>query len=298
MAHSSPVPRGVPYSIGMNDGADERDSRVGLARILLEGSLDAKLAPLRSEPEAVAPATPGEPDWAGFSTPARDPGLEMASGSEPLPRPGALRDPRARALCLARFAHHELQAVELFAWALLRWPSWPGLLRAGLFGILADEQRHARGYLDRLRALGYAFADFAPHSDYFWKHRPAFAEPGAYLAAMGLTLEQANLDFTLVYRDAFREAGDEASAALCQTVHDDEIGHVRFASRALAELRPDLDEIARYEESVPFPLGAARAKGRRFDPGARKRAGLGDAFIEHVRRARSSQERGRGPERP
>ena len=27
---------------------------------------------------------------------------------------------------------------------------------------------------------------------------------------MGLTLEQANLDFTLLYRDGFREAGDEA----------------------------------------------------------------------------------------
>ena len=54
--------------------------------------------------------------------PARDPGLEMRSGVEALPRPGALTSPQARAVCLARFAHHELMAVELFAWALLRWP--------------------------------------------------------------------------------------------------------------------------------------------------------------------------------
>jgi hypothetical protein len=48
--------------------------------------------------------------------------------------------------------------------------------------------------------------------------------------------------------------------------------------------------VAAYEAAVPFPLGAARAKGRRFDAGARRRAGLGEDFIEHVRRARSRAE--------
>ena len=56
----------------------------------------------------------------------------------------------ARAECLARFAHHELMAVELFAWALLRWPMMPSPMRAGFVGVLAQEQVHCRLYLERL----------------------------------------------------------------------------------------------------------------------------------------------------
>ncbi len=264
----------------------------GCRRILQRGDLAAKLAPLRLV--APWPGPVGDEALArdGFRPPpARGPGLEMGAGARPLPRPSALCRPEARAECLARFAHHELQAVELFAWALLRWPGLAADLRRGLVAVLGDEQRHATAYLGRLYSLGYGFGDFAPHSDYFWKHLPRLARPASFFAGMGLTLEQANLDFTLLYRDGFRAAGDEASARVCQAVHNDEIAHVAFAARALARLAPESEEIARYEAAVPFPLSAARAKGRRFEPGPRERAGLGAAFIEHVRCARSSQER-------
>lgn len=257
--------------------------------ILLEPALDAKLVP----------APPGLPDRApgpalAVAAPAREPALAFSTGAGPLPRPGELASARARAACLARFAHHELMAVELFAWALLRWPELPAPLRAGLWRALGEEQTHCRLYLGRLRAHGAGLGDFS-HSDYFWKHVPAIDRsprgPAAFLCAMGLTLEQANLDFSLVYRDAFRDAGDLASARVCQRVHDDELGHVRFALRALRALDPGAhSDVERYERAVPFPLSAARAKSRRFDVGARRRAGLSDALIEHVRRARSTQE--------
>ena len=164
--------------------------------------------------------------------------------------------------------------------------------------VLCDEQRHARLYLERLSAEGRTFEAFAPHSDYFWRHVPALDAapdgPAAFVAAMGLTLEQANLDFSALYRDAFAAAGDEQSAAVCAAVHADEIRHVRMAAHWLRELRTEPDDRARYEATVPFPLSAARAKGRRFEIAARRRAELEEDFIEHVRSARSSQERGRG----
>lgn len=225
----------------------------------------------------------------------------MRGGSDRLPKPGQLRDPAQRAFCLSRFAHHELMAVELFAWALLRWPELPKPLRRAWLGALADEQRHCRLYLTRLAEHGGHF-ETDDHSDYFWRQMPAIAAsasgPSAFLAAMGLTLEQANLDFTLVYRDAFAEAGDPESAHVCQTVHDDEIGHVALASRWLERLDASAGgtrtrDLDRYLEYVPFPLGPARAKGRRFEVGPRRHAGLSEAFIEHVRLARSSQERSR-----
>ena len=75
---------------------------------------------------------------------------------------------------------------------------------------------------------------------------------------------------------------------------------MRVAATWLRRLcSPGTPEIEAYEATVPFPLGAARAKGRRFDTAARRRAGLGEDFIEHVRRARSRAEQARpkrGPE--
>jgi len=228
--------------------------------------------------------------------PERSAGLAMGPGVGRLPRPGALSDPRARAQCLARFAHHELMAVELFAWALLRWPELPVALQRGLLRALEQEQVHCRLYLARLGALGAALTDF-DHSDYFWKCVPAISRSPhgvrAFLCAMGLTFEQANLDFTLLYRDAFRGVGDEDSAQVCQRVHDDEVEHVRLAAHWNLRLHPGATGATQrdaYARAVPFPLSAARAKGRRFSSAARRRAGLSAAFIEYIRTARSSAE--------
>lgn len=297
----------------MQSTGDQRpqptDVRGFCLSVLECGDLETKLAaPRTRDGVPLDDTTPGEPVL--LDAPARDPGLEMSAGLGKLPKPGELSSPDARALCLARFAHHELMAVELFAWALLRWPDVPAGLRRGLLGALADEQKHCRLYLDRLAAHEARFETF-DHSDYFWKQAPAIAASPhgmrAYLAAMGLTLEQANLDFSITYRDAFRQAGDEASARVCQVVHDDEIGHVRLAVEWLPRLGGGPDDsaderhgdeggsqaddgIALYEDNVPFPLGASRAKGKRFEPAPRRAAGLSDRFIEYVRDAKSPQQ--------
>ncbi|MHA7837702.1 MAG: DUF455 family protein [bacterium] len=272
------------------------DVRAFCLRILERGDLASKLAPPEDARGRLLPDHPSGPAIS-IERPARDPGLRMRGGRERLPRPGQLTSAADRALCLARFAHHELMAVEYFAWALLRWPDLPGGLRRGLLSALTDEQRHCRLYLDRLTAHGASF-ERDDHSDYFWRHAPAIAAspagPRAFLAAMGLTLEQANLDFTLTYRDGFAAAGDAESAAVCQEVHDDEIAHVALAARWLVRLGADdaagSSDLDRYLSSVPFPLGPARAKGRRFAVAPRRRAGLSPELIEHVRHARSPQQ--------
>lgn len=290
-------------TIPLSASSTPRSIREFCQRILLRGDLESKLTPPDSGTGSPLADEPHEAPIL-IDRPVRDPGLRMNRGSNRLPRPGQLAKPAERILCLARFAHHELMAVELFAWALLRWPDLPPPLRRGLLSALADEQRHCRLYLDRLAAHGGRF-DTDHHSDYFWQQAAAIAAspdgPRAFLAAMGLTLEQANLDFTLTYRDGFAEAGDDESAAVCQTVHDEEIAHVALALRWMERLddstsgaeQSDLD---RYLECVPFPLGPARAKGRRFEVGPRRKAGLSEAMIEHIRLARSPQEH--RPERP
>lgn len=260
--------------------------------ILGSGDLPSKLSPpVQMDGRPLDDSDPGHALY--IAHPVRDPSIAMASGLPNLPRVGALKDPNARITCLARFAHHELMAVELFAWALLRWPDLPRELRREFTRTLADEQRHCQMYIDRLTALGGTFFN-PPYSNYFWKHVPAISRSphgaNAFLAAMGLTLEQANLDFTLLYSEAFREAGDSESADILMKVHADEIKHVAMAAHWIKVLGPPgTDIIEAYSEAVPFPLSAARAKARQFDVTSRRRAGLGEPFIEYVRDAQSNQ---------
>jgi uncharacterized ferritin-like protein (DUF455 family) len=254
-------------------------------RILERGDLETKLAP---PPADLDDAQPGPALC--VDRPARDAPLSLATGADRLPRPSALGSAEARARCLARFAHHELMAVELFAWALLRWPALDTELRRAFVRVVADEQRHCRMYLERLAAHGSNLT-LHPRSDYFWKHAQTIARspygPRAFLCAMGLTLEQANLDFAAIYRDAFRASGDERSAQVCDAVQRDEVRHVALAARWLRKLAPGRSDLEAYTEAVPFPFAATRAKGRRFDAEARRRAGLSADFIEAVRTARS-----------
>jgi uncharacterized ferritin-like protein (DUF455 family) len=263
-------------------------------QILEAGDLESKLAP----PSARVFDRPPDPETTPPPPlrPSRKPALDMRGRVERLPKPGELRSPEARALCLARFAHHELMAVEMFAWALLRWPALPHSIQCGLLGVLRDEQRHCRLYLERLEEHGSKLEDHVL-SDYFWKHVPAISQspagPAAFFASMGLTFEQGNLDFAPLYRDAFREAGDSLSADVCTRVHRDEIEHVRFAAESLRALSGSphaSSDVELYERATPCPLCAARAKGRRFDTAARRQAGLSEEFIDYVRRARSPQE--------
>ena len=75
-----------------------------------------------------------------------------------------------------------------------------------------------------------------------------------------------------------------------------------LAARWLVQLDETVDaaadgpgDLSAYLAAVPFPLGASRAKGRRFEVAPRRKAGLSEAMIEHVRVARSSQERANRP---
>lgn len=279
-------------SVSASDSAsDSLSARAFALAVLQRGDLAAKLAP---PDDVVVDACDAADAPLFIDAPARDPALALATvgagkGAGKLPPLGALGDPAARVACLERFAHHELQAVELFAWALLAFPALPEALRRGFLFALRDEQLHCRLYLDRLAAHGAQLErapGAPPLSDYFWRHVPAIRAaadpPLAFLCAMGLTLEAANLDFTLLYRDAFRAAGDEETAAVLQRVHDDELAHVRLAAVWATRLSGAASDVDAYRQGVPFPFSAARAKARRFDGAARRRAGLSEEMIRYV----------------
>jgi uncharacterized ferritin-like protein (DUF455 family) len=192
-----------------------------------------------------------------------------------------MRDPSQRARILHALANHELQAVELFAWALLAFPSAPRSFRAGLVKILADEQRHLRMYDRRLAAHGTHFGAL-PVTAHFWNRLPDPSTPLPFLCTIGLTFENANLDFAGEYARAARAAGDDDTARVLDEVHADEIGHVRFAWVWLRRLAPDADPWDTYLAGLAPPLGPARARGATLDEDARRRAGLSPDFIARL----------------
>jgi uncharacterized ferritin-like protein (DUF455 family) len=194
------------------------------------------------------------------------------------PPVAGMRDPAQRARILHALANHELQAIELFAWALLAYPAAPIAFRRGLVAILADEQRHFGMYVERLAALGGAFGDH-PVTGHFWNKLDHLATPLDFVCAMGLTFENANLDFAGDYAEAARACGDDATAAVLDQVHTDEISHVHFGWIWLRRLAGDMDPWQAYLAHVKFPLGPRRARGARFDREARRRAGFDEAFI-------------------
>lgn len=262
-------------------------------RVLCGGELADKLLSPRGPDGKLLPFVPDLPSLPSLppgGSPARAGVLQIREGATALPRLSQLTDPVARAQCLERFAHHELQAIELYAWMLLAYPELPLGLRRALLLTLEEEQTHLQLYIDRMRDFDW-YLGASPLTDYLWQHHQGIArspEPGlSFLCAMGLTFEQANLDFALLFRDGFRRAGDEQSALLMQRIHDDEIRHVRIANNWLRKLkRPAHTDVQTYVESVPFPLSAARAKGRRFIVASRQQAGLSDGMIALVRAAR------------
>ena len=228
------------------------------------------------------PAAPGRPRFVP---------LRASKVIPPAPTPSGIEDERNRGLALHSFAHHELQALELMALALLRFPDAPSGFRRGLVRILMDEQRHFQMYMDRAEHWGVGLGD-AGAGHFFWDTVANLDHPADFLAALSLTYEQANLDFSSHWEDAFRAVGDAESAAVLKQVYEDEISHVRHGVAWFGRLAGtrSFDE---YSRRLVFPLSPGRAKGPVFDREGRLRAGLSEAFVDEIEITNVS--RGRPP---
>jgi uncharacterized ferritin-like protein (DUF455 family) len=244
---------------------------------------------LRPAPRDLADGDPGASRRVG--APARPPGLEIqAGGRVRVPPAKAWPDVAQRVRILHALANHELQAAELFAWAIVAFADAPAAVRRGWLRILGDEQRHCRLYLGRLAAHGGRFGEH-PVSGHFWRKARDIATPLDFACVMGLTFENANLDFLVEYVAAARSAGDEESARAAQAVHDDEVRHVAFAWEELQRLKPSgAGAWDVYVAHVAPPHGPQRARGVTFDREGRVAAGLPEDFIGRLERT--------APERP
>ncbi|HUR27967.1 MAG TPA: DUF455 family protein [Planctomycetota bacterium] len=194
------------------------------------------------------------------------------------PSATSLREPRNRAKLALTFAHHEIQAAELMAWAILAFPRTPRAFRVGLARLVLDEARHARAYALYARALGMDVGEH-PVRDWFWQRVGNVATPAQFVALLGLGFEAANLDHSARYASLFRAAGDEPGALLQEQIGLEEREHVRFAARWFAEFAGGL-EFERWLAHLPRPLTPLVLRGSPFARAARLDCGLGAEFVD------------------
>ena len=187
--------------------------------------------------------------------------------------------PARRAEVIHTFLHHELQAAELMAWAVLAFPQTPEAFRRGLLSLAQDEIRHLQMYRDHLEFLGHPFGTF-PVNDWFWKRVPeGNPTPAHFVARMGIAFEGANLDHGARYTNAFADAGDARAADIQAQIVKEEIPHTAFALHWFAVFTGDV-AFDRWRAHLPAPISPVLARGNPLNVEARLRAGYAPDFLE------------------
>lgn len=251
-------------------------------RILTADTLEEKLL----DPGKITDQSPGLPLW--ISEPSRPKGMALSKNrprKEKLPPFQEHGDSFKRAVCLHRFAGHELLAVEIMAHALLAFPDAPLSFRKGIAHTLKEEQEHVRLYSNRLNEMGCKLGDM-PFYRHFWNHVPHITCPLRYISTMSLTFEMANLDFAPLYKKSFSHFGDEKSAKLMAQIERDEIHHVAFGWRWLQKLKnPDTSSWDAWSSHLTPHLAPKRARGFVLHEENRLKAGIEQDWIERLKKA-------------
>jgi uncharacterized ferritin-like protein (DUF455 family) len=242
---------------------------------ILADTLAAKL-----EPPPVPEAWEEQPPVRRLDKPGRPPELRVVAKAG---KTRGLAAPSGRARALHTFFHHELQAAELMAWAVLAFPDTPREFRGGLVRIALDEIRHMHMYSRQITRLGYAIGAFTVR-DWFWERVPRCVDATSFVATMGLGVESANLEHTASFAARFREAGDEEGARVQELVGREEIGHVRFGARwfetfTRASAGFDFES---WRRALPPPLSPMLMRGRPLHREARRSAGQSEAFLDEL----------------
>jgi uncharacterized ferritin-like protein (DUF455 family) len=192
------------------------------------------------------------------------------------------------------FANHELLAIEMFAAALIIYPSQTHLektFKKGILHIIQDEQKHLKLYLNRMKDFGVKLGDY-PLNGHFWEKMKSLITPQHFCSTMNLTFETANLDFANFYENIFLHNNDVKTANILKIVHDDEIKHVEFGNHFLQIYwkmeNSHLNFQEYYTHYLPEKTTPARSKGMIFNENARKNAKLSQEFIDFQRNYKDS----------
>lgn len=220
------------------------------------------------------------PSAAEDPAPGRPPELEVTLDKPHRVKPGALASPEARGRLVHKFWHHELQAAELMAWAVLRFPQAEPEFKRGLVRVARDEIRHMGMYGELLTRTGHRQGSF-PVRDWFWERTRTCESVISFVAFIGMGLEGANLDHTERFAGWFRLVGENVGADIIEQVGREEVAHVRFATRWFRSWTGNVDFDA-WVGALPPPMTPLVLRGKTLQRAAREKAEMPDAFLDRL----------------
>lgn len=232
------------------------DRKAGLARALRADG-EAGAADSIAEPQGL----PGRP-----ARPLLVPHTELKQRS--------MRTVEGRAALLHALAHIELNAIDLAADAVWRFPGMPAAYYRQWAVVAQEEALHFELLRAHLQSLGYDYGSFPAHNGLWEMAEKTRHDLLARLALVPRTLEARGLDASPPIRAKLVGAGDQRAGEILDVILRDEIGHVAVGNHWYRHLcgQRGLDPVATYPE-LAARYGAPRPRGP-FNLEARRAAGF------------------------
>ena len=200
-----------------------------------------------------------------------------------MPKRGKAQSEAGRIALLHALAHIELNAIDLAADILVRFPDagMPMDFYNDWLTVLDEEAKHFLLLSARLGEFGASYGDLPAH-DGLWQAAPDTADDLlARLAIVPLVLEARGLDVTPTMIKSLRNAQDTDSADVLEIIYRDEIGHVAIGRKWFEHVcaaRSSADPVATWQRLVNERFrGGLKAP---FNDAARAEAGFGVAYYK------------------
>jgi len=196
-----------------------------------------------------------------------------------MPKRGKAQSEAGRIALLHALAHIELNAIDLAADILVRFPDagMPMDFYNDWLTVLDEEAKHFLLLSARLGDFGAAYGDLPAHDGLWQAAQDTADDLLARLAIVPLVLEARGLDVTPRMINSLRTAKDEESAAVLETIYCDEIGHVAIGRKWFEYACPG-DPVATWQRLVNERFkGGLKAP---FNDKARAEAGFGVAYYK------------------
>jgi uncharacterized ferritin-like protein (DUF455 family) len=189
----------------------------------------------------------------------------------------SMKTAEGRAALLHALAHIELNAIDLAADIVWRFPGMPALFYRQWTVVAQEEALHFQLLRQHLQSLGYDYGSFPAHNALWEMAQKTRHDLLARLALVPRTLEARGLDASPPIKAKLVGAGDLRAGEILDIILRDEIGHVAVGNHWYRSLCAErgLDPIATYAELAeryqaprlrgPFNLEARRQAG--FDEG-------------------------------
>lgn len=196
-----------------------------------------------------------------------------------MPRRGKAQSEAGRIALLHALAHIELNAIDLAADILVRFPDagMPMDFYNDWLTVLDEEAKHFQLLSARLGEIGAAYGDLPAHDGLWQAAQDTSDDLLARLAIVPLVLEARGLDVTPTMIKSLRNAKDDDSAAVLEAIYRDEIGHVGIGRKWFEHVCLG-DPVATWQRLVNERFkGGLKAP---FNDAARAEAGFGVAYYK------------------